>query len=126
MRDREAEALAQTPLVVDEASRLNALQRRAEAEAFAFSDQKVLQGLLPHLHGGPITLAALPVDTAEDAVRLLHAVGAARSAEGRRLIQARKTAGQVSTPYFQADDYELSVEPMDGMGVPSSSAGRGH
>lgn len=96
VRDRESESVAQAPLVVDEASRLNALLRRAEAEAFAFSDQQVLQGLLPHLQGGPITLTALPVDTAEDAVRLLHAVGAARSTEGRRLLQARKTSGRVS------------------------------
>ena len=123
VRDRESEAVAQAPLVVDETSRLNALLRRAEAEAFAFSDQQVLQGLLPHLRGGPITLAALPVDTAEDAVRVLHAVGAARSAEGRRLIRARKMAGQVSTTYFQADDYELRVEPMDGMDVTSGRAG---
>jgi hypothetical protein len=136
VRDRESEAVAQAPLVVDETSRLNALLRRAEAEAFAFSDQQVLQGLLPYLQGGPITLAALPVDTAEDAVRVLHAVGAVRSAEGRRLIQARKMAGQVSTTYFQADDYELRVETQDGMDVTSSRAnvtssrasktGRGH
>jgi hypothetical protein len=69
------------------------------------------------------------VDTAEDAVRVLHAVGAARSAEGRRLIQARKMAGQVSTTYFQADDYELRVEPMNGVDVTSSrtsKTGMGH
>ena len=126
VRDRESESGAQAPLVVDEASRLNALLRRAEAEAFAFSDQQVLQGLLPHLQGGPITLTALPVDTAEDAVRLLHAVGAARSTEGRRLLQARKTSGQVSTPYFLADDYELRVEPMEGMDVTSGQARREH
>ncbi|EWC52061.1 hypothetical protein XAR_1359 [Xanthomonas citri pv. glycines str. 8ra] len=117
VRDRETEAVAQAPLVVDETSRLNALLRRAEAEAFAFSDQQVLQGLLPHLREGPITLAALPVDTAEDAVLLLHAVGAARSTQGRRLLQARKTAGQVCTPYFQADDYELCAEPINGIGM---------
>lgn len=115
VRDRETEALMQAPLVVDEASRLSALLRRAEAEAFAFSDQQVLQGLLPYLQDGPITLAALPVESAEDAVRVLHAVGAARSAEGRSLLQARKTAAQISTPYFQADDYELRIDPMAAM-----------
>lgn len=52
------------------------------------------------------------METAEDAVCLLHAVGAARSAEGRGLLQARKTAGQVRTPYFEADDYELRVESV--------------
>lgn len=115
VRDRETEALMQAPLVIDEASRLSALLRRAEAEAFAFSDQQVLQGLLPYLQDGPITLAALPVESAEDAVRVLHAVGAARSAEGRSLLQARKTAAQITTPYFQADDYELRIDPMAAM-----------
>jgi hypothetical protein len=113
IRDREAAAIEQAPLVVDEASRLNALLSQAEAEAFAFSDQQVLEGLLPHLSNGPITLAALPIVTAADAVRVLHAVGAARSAEGRRLMRARKTLGQVKTPFFQADDYELRNESAD-------------
>ncbi|WP_159915140.1 Wadjet anti-phage system protein JetA family protein [Pantoea sp. 18069] len=124
VRDREVEAASQAPLVVDEASRLSALLRRAEAEAFAFSDQQVLQGLLPYLQDGPITLAALPMDSAEDAVRVLHAVGAARSTEGRRLLQARKTATQVSTPYFQADDYELRIEPMNGLDAAPGQPGR--
>jgi hypothetical protein len=65
------------------------------------------------LSNGPITLAALPIVTAADAVRVLHAVGAARSAEGRRLMRARKTLGQVKTPFFQADDYELRNESAD-------------
>ena len=113
LREREAAAAESAPLVVDEQSRLNALLRRAEAQAFAFSDQQVLQGLLPQLAAGPITLAALPVRTAEEAVRVLHAVGAARSTEGRGLLQARRLAGRVETPYFQADDYELRVEPIE-------------
>lgn len=117
VRDREAVRPEQTPLVVDESSRLNALLRRAEAEAFAFSDELVLRGLMPHLEQGPITLAALPVATAEDAVRVLHAVGAARSAEGRQRVQARRVAGQVQTPYFRADDYELQAR---GVGEPAS------
>lgn len=107
---REATLGEQSPLVVDNESRLNAALRRAEAEAFAFSDQDVLQGLLPYLAKGPVTLTALPVATAEDAVRVLHAVGAARSAEGRRLMRARKSANQVQNAYFVADDYELEAE----------------
>lgn len=125
-RDRETDIAEQKPLVVDEASRLKALQRQAEAEAFAFSDQRVLQGLLPHLREGPITLGTLPVHTAEDAVRVLHAVGAARSSEGRRLLQARKMTGLIDTPYFQADDYELRIQPMDGMNEMSDPAREGN
>jgi DNA-binding MarR family transcriptional regulator len=113
-RDRgELEAVPST-LAVDEASRLEAAMRRAEAEAFAFSDQDVLAGLLPHLlaqpQGGPVTLASLPVANAQDAVRVLHAVGAARSAEGRRFLRARRTAGRMENEYFAGDDYELTAD----------------
>lgn len=110
VREHDATLPGQATLVVDESSRLNALLRRAEAEAFAFSDQQVLQGLLPHLSNGPVTLAALPVGTAEEAVRLLHAVGAARSSEGKRLMQARRLPDRVQTPYFLADNYELRAD----------------
>ncbi|CAN5303806.1 hypothetical protein BH11PSE9_BH11PSE9_13720 [soil metagenome] len=115
VRDREATHAEQAPLVVDDQSRLNAALRRAEAEAFSFSDQDVLQGLLPYLAKGPVTLATLPVATAEDAVRVLHAVGAARSAEGRRLMRARKSAHQMQNDFFRADDYELEAELPPGV-----------
>lgn len=111
LRDREAAQVDQAPLIVDDESRLAAVLRRAEAEAFAFSDQDVLNGLLPYLEQGPVSLDQLPVTTAADAVRVLHAVGAARSAEGRRLMRARKTADQVRNPYFQADNYLLEADP---------------
>lgn len=117
VRDREAAHAEHPPLVVDEESRLNAALRRAEAEAFAFSDQDVLQGLLPYLAKGPMTLAALPMATAEDAVRVLHAVGAARSTEGRRLMRARKSVNQMQNDFFQADDYELEAESQIAMQV---------
>lgn len=118
-RDRDATQEPHAPLVVDDASRLSALLRQAEAQAFTFSDQQVLHGLLPHLARGPVTLAALPLSTAEDAVRVLHAVGAARSAEGRSLMRARKIAGQVQTPYFQADDYELQIHAIEPSASPT-------
>jgi hypothetical protein len=110
---------ADAPLVaptVDEASRLEAAMRRAEAEAFAFSDQDVLAGLLPHVlsqsAAQPVRLGTLPVDNAEEAVRVLHAVGAARSAEGRRFLQVRKSAGRFENEYFSADDYEITADPQ--------------
>jgi hypothetical protein len=101
---------------VDEASRLEAAMRRAEAEAFAFSDQDVLAGLLPHVvartDGQPLRLGGLPVSSAEEAVRVLHAVGAARSAEGRRFLRVRKSAGRFENEYFSADDYEITADPQ--------------
>ncbi|WP_286534676.1 Wadjet anti-phage system protein JetA family protein [Variovorax sp. J31P179] len=119
VRDREAAQAEQAPLVVDDKSRLNAALRRAEAEAFAFSDQDVLRGLLPYLANGPVTLAALPVATAADAVRVLHAVGAARSTEGRRLMRARKTADQMHNAFFRADNYELEADAQASQPPPS-------
>jgi hypothetical protein len=109
-RDREADQADLPPLAVDDASRLEAAMRRAEAEAFAFSDQDVLAGLLPHLRDGPITLAALPVRTAEEAVRVLHAVGAARSTEGKRFLRTRKAGNRVENEFFAADNYELEAD----------------
>ncbi|MDW3686105.1 DUF5716 family protein [Cupriavidus sp. CV2] len=112
VRGRETGHADLAPLTVDDASRLEAAMRRAEAEAFAFSDQDVLTGLLPYLRAGPVTLTELPVSNAEEAVRVLHAVGAARSAEGRRFMRARKTANRVENSFFSADDYELDADPQ--------------
>ncbi len=110
---------ADAPLIapaVDEANRLEAAMRRAEAEAFAFSDQDVLAGLLPHIlvqpPAHPLRLGTLPVGNAEEAVRVLHAVGAARSAEGRRFLQVRKVADRFENEYFSADDYEFTSDPQ--------------
>jgi hypothetical protein len=110
VRGRELEHGAIAPLVVDEASRVEAAMRRAEAEAFAFSDQEVLAGLLPHLREGRVSLHELPVGNAIDAVRVMHAVGAARSSEGRRFMKARKTNEVFETPFFSADNFELEAD----------------
>lgn len=114
MRDRDAVHAEPVAVSVDQASRLDAAMRRAEAEAFAFSDQDVLAGLLPHLLAQPdghaVRLGTLPVATAEEAVCVLHAVGAARSAEGRRILRVRKTASRMENEFFSADDYELTAD----------------
>jgi hypothetical protein len=110
VRDREVQHASLAPLVVDEASRIEAAMRRAEAEAFAFSDQEVLAGLLPYLREGRVALHELPVTNATEAVRVLHAVGAARSSEGRRFLKARRRPEVFETPYFSADDFELEAD----------------
>jgi hypothetical protein len=84
--------------------------RRAEAEAFAFSDQEVLAGLLPYFKGGRLSLDELPVKTATEAVRVLHAVGAARSSEGKRFLKARKKPEVFDNAYFSADNFELQAD----------------
>jgi hypothetical protein len=110
VRDRDIEHAPLGALEVSEASRMEALMRRAEAQAFAFSDQDVLSGLLPHLAGGRLSLDQLPIDNAVDAVRILHAVGAARSSEGRRFMTARKRADKVENDFFTADNFELEAD----------------
>jgi DNA-binding MarR family transcriptional regulator len=110
VRDRELDHGPLSPLVPDEASRLDAAMRRAEAEAFAFSDQEVLAGLLPYLRDRRIALSQLPVGNAIEAIRVLHAVGAVRSQEGRRFLLARKRPETFDTPYFAADDYEVEAD----------------
>lgn len=110
VRDRDIEHAPLGALEVSEASRMEALMRRAEAQAFAFSDQDVLAGLLPHLAGGRLSLDQLPIDNAVDAVRILHAVGAARSAEGRRFMTARKRGDKVENDFFTADNFELEAD----------------
>jgi len=110
LRDREVERGALPPLVVDEASRIEAAMRRAEAEAFAFSDQEVLAGLLPFFKQGRLSLDELPVTNATEAVRVLHAVGAVRSSEGKRFLKARKTPEVFGNAYFSADNFELQAD----------------
>jgi len=110
MREREVERGALAPLVVDEASRIEAAMRRAEAEAFAFSDQEVLAGLLPFFKEGRLSLDELPVTTATEAVRVLHAVGAARSSEGKRFLKAKKRPEVFGNAYFSADNFELQAD----------------
>jgi Family of unknown function (DUF5716) len=110
VREHEVERGALAPLVVNEASRIEAAMRRAEAEAFAFSDQEVLAGLLPFFTEGRLSLDQLPVTTATEAVRVLHAVGAARSSEGKRFLKARKKPEVFSNAYFAADNFELQAD----------------
>ena len=110
VRDREVEYSALAPLVVDEASRIEAAMRRAEAEAFAFSDQEVLAGLLPYFRTGRLSLDQLPVTSATEAVRVLHAVGAARSSEGKRFLKASKKPEVFDNAYFSADNFELQAD----------------
>lgn len=112
-REREAPA-AVAAAQIDPASRLDAALRRAESEAFALSDQDVLSALLPRLlEKGALRLSELPVGSAAEALELLHAVGAARSAEGRTLLQAQRREERLQTPYFDADDYLLRLAPTD-------------
>ncbi|WP_153067387.1 hypothetical protein [Steroidobacter cummioxidans] len=110
-REKASDPPEQGPIVVDEASRLEAAMRRAEAEAFAFSELEILEVLRRHMDVHAIRLSQLPAASATDVLVSLHAIGAARSTEGRRKVLARKLAQPFETDYFIATDYEL--RPQD-------------
>lgn len=126
VKDRTLDYADQQPLVVDESSRIEAAMRRAEAEAFAFSDRDVLARLIPHLQNGPLRLDNLPVESAVDVVVALHAVGAARSSEGKEFVRVRKLDVAFETPFFTADNYELLAHAADGGEPPAGEARSEH
>lgn len=92
-------------------SRLEAAMRRAEAEAFVISEDRLLAQLneLSRLrgHDRPLRLSELSVTGAPEALTALHAVGAVRSAQGKTNWTARKLPTPFETPVFVADDFEL-------------------
>lgn len=114
-RTKPIDPAEQGPLLIDETSRLEAAMRRAEAEAFAFSELEILEILRSHIGAQGVRLSELPAASAVDVLVNLHAVGAARSAEGRSKVLARKLGQSFETEYFIATDYELthqeSIEP---------------
>jgi len=91
-------------------SRLEAALRRAEAEAFAISEEGVLRQL-GQLGAVSLRLSDLAARRADEVLTSLHAVGAARSMQGRERWQARKLAERFETASFTADDYELRRLP---------------
>jgi hypothetical protein len=126
VKDRTLDYADQLPLIVDESSRIEAAMRRAEAEAFAFSDRDVLARLIPHLQSGPLRLDSLPIENALDVVVALHAVGAARSSEGKEFVRARKLDVGFDTPFFSADNYELLAHSAVGDEPPVDEIGSEH
>lgn len=65
----------------------------------------------------------LPVANAADAVRVVHAVGAARSAESHQLrARARKTGKQVRNDFFAVQNYVLDAQTTDAS-EPSANTG---
>lgn len=106
-RERGLDRREAVPPCISESSRVEAAMRRAEAEAFAFSEREILERLLPYLERDRLTLDHLPLDTASDVMVALHAVNAARSGEGREFLIARKLSTVFETDYFTADNFEI-------------------
>jgi hypothetical protein len=85
--------------------------RRAEAEAFVISEDRLLaqlNSLMTSLgQDRPLRLSELSVTVAPDALTALHAVGAVRSTQGKAHWRAHKLPTKFETPAFVADDFEL-------------------
>jgi len=97
-------------------SRLEAAMRRAQAQAFVISEDFLLTQLhgLAQAHGKERTLrlSDLLVADAPGALTALHAVGAARSAQGKTTWIACKLPTKFETQAFVADDFELQYKPV--------------
>lgn len=93
-------------------SRLEAAMRRAEAEAFVISEDRLLAQLnslsASRSPDRPLRLSDLEITGAADALAALHTVGAVRSMQGQARWRAHKLPTRFETPVFVADDFELS------------------
>jgi hypothetical protein len=104
----EAQAI-QAPLVVNEESRVLAAMKRAEAQAFAISEQEILAAIFKAIPTSAeiFKLSELPAESALHVLVGLHAVGAARSMEGRKQLKVKRLEGSYETDFFSADNYAL-------------------
>lgn len=117
-RIRDEEEHTEDEILVNEDSRLDAAMRRAEAQAFIISETEMLAALNARANGSTIRLSELVAQDASAVLTTMHAVGAVRSQDGKRLFSATRLAQTFETEYFTATDYELTP-------LPSSSAEEG-
>lgn len=112
-RVRSDDDYEEDELLLNEESRAAAAERRAEAQAFTISETQILEVLKAQTDGQPLRLSQLGIDSADDVLVALHAVGAARSSDGKKQFRATRLSEHFETPYFTARDYELA--PIDGL-----------
>lgn len=107
---RKALAVTAQPKVTRE-SRLAAAMHRAEAGAFALSNDEVLEALRRELRlrDRPVRLSSLPAETARDLLHNMQAVEAVRSARDPRLI-ATKLPARLYNESYTANDYQIEFQ----------------
>lgn len=90
--------------------RLAAAMARAEAEAFSLPNELVAEGLRAdlRLYRHTIRLSTLPAETAEDVLRAMQAVEAARSGGD---LSVRKLPMRLDNPAYSGSDYEIDFKP---------------
>lgn len=116
-RDRQEADGSDIDWLILPQSRLDAALRRAEAEAFVISEDLLLKQLqqLAKARGKArsLRLSDLTVADAPDVLTALHAVGAARSSQGKAAWRTHKLSSKFETPAFIADDFELLLQGTD-------------
>lgn len=90
---------------VTRAGRMKAFVDMAEAKAFAVSNDDIVAAVLEAIKGkASLKLSELPLDTAKQAITVLHAVEAIRSAPKSGLL-VRQLDTRLDTSYFSCNDY---------------------
>jgi len=90
--------------------RLAAVLARAEAEAFSLPNELVAEGLRADLRifRHPVRLSALPAESAEDVLKAMQAVEAARASGDDFLV--RRLPTRLDNPAYSGSDYEIELK----------------
>ncbi|RTL26925.1 MAG: ferrochelatase [Burkholderiales bacterium] len=90
--------------------RLAAALARAESEAFSLPNELVAEGLRADLRifRHSVRLSALPTESAEDVLKAMQAVEAARSSGGDFLV--RRLPTRLDNPAYSGSDYEIDLK----------------
>ena len=104
---RKALSITAQPKVSREA-RLAAALQRAEASAFAMSNEDVLLALRNELklRGRPFLLSSLPINSARDVLQAMQAVEAVRGSRDGSL-KAHKLPNKLVTEFYTGSDYQI-------------------
>lgn len=107
---RKALAVTVRPRVTRE-SRLAAAMHRAEAGAFALSNDDVLEGIRRELRlrNKEVLLSTLPVETATDVLHAMQAVEAIRSSRSGD-VKATKLKTRLRNEFYSANDYLIAFD----------------
>lgn len=107
---RKALCVTVQPRVTRE-SRLAAAMHRAEAAAFALSNDDVLAAMRSELRlrNRPVRLSTLPVKTATDVLQAMQAVEAVRASRDGSL-KATKLPAKLYNEYYSANDYQIEFK----------------
>ena len=93
------------------AARLDAFLQRAESEAFAISNETLLQGLRRDLalFQHPVKLSSLPLETARDLIGQLQTIEAVRNAKVGDL-QATRLPQRIQNAFYSGFDYAIELK----------------